>query len=381
MDKRVFWWIGLVVVIFSLSFSVSLLKAADFRSSDETGVITVDSGVETKNLFIAGNELVIQAKEIKKDLFAFGKSIELNTHVEQGSFLAGRTVIIRGFYGGNLFVMGSEITIDAEVMGDVFLFCNKWTIKPDAKIHGDVHVGSGTGYHDGSIAGSLFGGGNEFYVNGTVEQITKLMIVKSLTIGEKAKLTLLEYEAPQEATVLEGAVILKTNYKGADTNATPVKKRFHFPVVSYLASLIFALILVVLTRKPMQYVLNTIQQQFFASLGIGFAVFICIPIVVLLVFLSVVGYKIAFALLLFYFLCILCMNPIAGIWLGEGILRLLKRPVKSPSWLGAVIGITVIQCIAWIPLIGWIILFFLSIFSFGGLVITLFRHLKAINES
>ena len=45
--------------------------------------------------------------------------------------------------GETLFVVGSEITIDAEVMGDVFLFCNKWTIKPGAKIHGDVHVGSG----------------------------------------------------------------------------------------------------------------------------------------------------------------------------------------------------------------------------------------------
>ena len=131
----------------------------------------------------------------------------------------------------------------------------------------------------------------------------------------------------------------------------------------------------------MGLILNTVQQQFFASLGIGFAVFICVPIVVLLIFLSVVGYKIAFALLLFYFLCILCMNPIAGIWLGEGILRLLKRPVTSPSWLGAVIGITVMQFFVWVPFIGWIVLFFLSIFSFGGLIISIFRYLKAIKET
>ncbi|MCE5222872.1 hypothetical protein LLG10_01610 [bacterium] len=381
MNKRIFWWVGVVFVVCSLSVPVLQLKAADFRSSDQTGSITVDSGVETKNLFIAGNELVIQAKEIKKDLFAFGMNIDLNTYVEQGSFLAGKTVNISGFYGGNLFVVGSEITINAEVMGDVFLFCNKWSLKPEAKIHGDVHVGSGTGYHDGFITGSLLGSGNEFYLNGTVEQTTKLRVAKSLTIGEKANLNLLDYEAPQKATVLEGAVIQKTDYQTPDANVPITQKSFHFPLVSYVASLIFALLFVFWLRKPMRHILNTIQQQFFVSLGIGFAVLIGIPIVALLIFLSVIGYKIALALLFCYALGILCMSPVAGIWLGEWILRLFKRPVASPSWLGAVIGITVMPFIAWIPLFGWFLLFFLNIFSFGGLVITIFSHLKGMNET
>ena len=37
VNKHFFWWIGLVVVVLSLSFSISRLKAADFRSSDEKG--------------------------------------------------------------------------------------------------------------------------------------------------------------------------------------------------------------------------------------------------------------------------------------------------------------------------------------------------------
>jgi len=380
MKKRLVLWAGAGWLILSLIIPFTSIRAADFRSTDSSGNITLDKSIETKNLFIAGNELNIETKAIQKDLFAFGMNIHVDTHVEQGTFIAGKDVEIRGWYGGNLFAAGSTISIDAEVMGDVFLFCNQWSIKQGAVIHGDVYVGSGTGYLDGMINGTLNGGGNEFYLNGTVEKATKLTVVKTLTIGERAKLALLQYQAVQEAKVMDGAQIQTTEFTPTETVNT-AKQHFRFPVIGYLASLLFSLLLVFWMRKLVKQTITTIQQQFFACLGIGFAVLVSVPIAAFFLFLTMIGYKIALASLLFYGLCFITINPIAGIWLGEWVLRLFKKTSDSPSWMAALIGITLMQFIAWIPIIGFVVLAFLGIFSFGGLMISLFHLIKQWNES
>lgn len=380
MNKQFIWFIGLAIVLNSLFFPASDLLAADFRSSGQTGSVILDATVQTRNLFVMGNDITVQAKEVQKDLFAFGMNIQLNTQVEQSSFIAGKTIVIQGTYGGNLFVAGDNITIHGEVMGEVFLIGNQWRISSDAVIHGDVHILAGLGYIDGVIQGSLLGSGNEWYINGKVEKAVNISVGKSLTIGENANIASLSYQAAQEASVMEGASVGTTTYTPLEEKEQTKKALFRFSVIPYLASLLFALLLVFLFKKITRQSLSTMQQHFFASLGIGFTVLVMAPVIVLLILATLVGYKIALAILLLYGLLLLSMNPLAGIWLGELILKLFKQQVTSPSWLGTLIGVTAMQFVLWIPFAGWIILLLLNIIALGGVTITLFQRLKSDEE-
>jgi len=377
MKKGAIWFIGLIVVFISLMMPYSPALSADFRITDSTGLVKVDSTVQTRNLFVMGNDITVEAKEIQNDLFAFGMNVQLNTQVQQGSFVAGKNVTMQGSYLGNLFVAGDNITLHGEIMGEIFLIGNQWRIAEDAIIHGDVHVLGGLGYIDGIINGSLLGSGNEWYINGQVERPVRISVGKSLTIGEKADIAEITYQANQEATVMKGAVVEKIIYNPLEQKEQAKKALFRFPVIPYLASLLFALMLVFLFKKLTRQALSTMHQQFFASLGIGFTILVATPVLSLIILVTLAGYQIAFAMLLLYGLLLLSMYPLAGIWLGELCLKLFKHQVDSPSWLGALIGVTLMQFVLWIPLVGWIILLLLNVIALGGIVIALFQQAKS----
>lgn len=377
MKNGSIWIIGVIVFFSSLIIPYSPALAADFRMADTTGLVKVDSAVQTRNLFVMGNDVIVQAKEIQNDLFAFGMSVQLNTQVQQGTFVAGKNVILQGTYSGNLFVAGDNITLHGEIMGEVFLIGNQWRIAEDAIIHGDVHVLAGLGYVDGIINGSLLGSGSEWYINGQVERPIRITVGKSLTIGEKADIAEISYQAAQEATVMKGAAVEKIIFNPLEQKEQAKKALFRFPVIPYLATLLFALMLVFLFKKLTRQALSVMHQQFFASLGIGFTILVATPVLALITLVTLAGYQIALAMLLLYGMLLLTMSPLAGIWLGELCLKLFKQQVDSPSWLGALIGVTLMQFVLWIPLVGWIILLLLNVIALGGIVIALFQQAKS----
>lgn len=377
MKKDLTWFIGFIVFFSSLMMLYSPALAADFRMADLTGLVDVDSAVQTRNLFVMGNDITVQAKEIQNDLFAFGVNIRLNTQVQQGSFVAGKNVTMQGTYFGNLFIAGDNITLHGEIMGEVFLIGNQWRIAEDAIVHGDVHVLAGLGYVDGVINGSLLGSGNEWYINGQVKRPIRITVGKSLTIGEKADIAEISYQASQEATRMKGATVGKIVFNPLEQKEQAKKALFRFPVIPYLASLLFALMLVFLFKKLTRQALSVMHQQFFASLGIGFTVLVVAPVLILITLVTLAGYQIALAMLLLYGILLLTMSPLAGIWLGELCLKLFRHQVDSLSWLGALIGVTFMQFVLWIPLVGWIILLLLNVIALGGFVIALFQRVKS----
>ena len=113
----------------------NMVKGIDFTAgnnlnisgSSEYGMFAGNSikfkGMVTRDLFIAGNDIVIDSSaNIARDLYVAGNSITISADIK-----------------GNVFLAAREVSIDSkEIDGDVTLTGNKLTISDNTKINGTL---------------------------------------------------------------------------------------------------------------------------------------------------------------------------------------------------------------------------------------------------
>lgn len=113
----------------------NMVKGIDFTAgnnlnisgSSEYGMFAGNSinfkGIVTRDLFIAGNDIVIDSSaNIARDLYVAGNSITISADIK-----------------GNVFLAAREVSIDSkEIDGDVTLTGNKLTISDNTKINGTL---------------------------------------------------------------------------------------------------------------------------------------------------------------------------------------------------------------------------------------------------
>jgi uncharacterized membrane protein len=103
-------------------------------------------------------------------------------------------------------------------------------------------------------------------------------------------------------------------------------------------------------------------------LAIGFAVLVVVPVLVFVLFLTLVGFFAALLLLFLYFVFLLISYIYAGILLGTWLFKVYSRKKDlEVNWGSALTGIVLLFVIGFIPIVGWIIAFVLFLMVLGGL--------------
>jgi hypothetical protein len=221
--------VGFVIISSLLAIGISThTRAADFVASGEKEEISISRDQTARNLFTAGGIVNIEAKEILKDLFVAGKTISIDTSVENNVFVAGETVTVKGKIGGNLFALSKTLVISAEIEGDVFALGADIFLEDGAQILGDVYSGSDKLYLRGKVMGDVLAGCSDAFVEGSILGTLELKAEKSLTINSGAMIQTLDYSSPNEATIDEGAEIRKKTYTPMLSSEKSSKGRSRF---------------------------------------------------------------------------------------------------------------------------------------------------------
>lgn len=365
------------ISIISLSLLIPITKSADIKTSVAGSTKSEVTKEETpRNLFIANNKVKVLAKLIKKDLFAFGQTIEIDSNVEHDVFAAGNSVDIKGTIGGNVFAAGQTISLQGKIDGDLFLVGQAVTIEKETELTGNIYVVGGEVIILGKVMGDVNASGGTIEIDGTITGKASITAGTLLTIGKNANIEKLSYQSSVEANIEKGSVIVnqeytplknKTEEKGMGGFRTRRKSIF-FPIVSFLGSLALAFLLAFLFRKLTKPVIEESFTNFWSSLGIGFAVFVAAPIGMILIAITMIGCKIAFLFGCMYILFLVFSSSFAGLILGSWIVKLLKKEQEIPiSWVSVLIGVCVITLLSWIPFIGWLPKFVLLMVGLGSL--------------
>lgn len=372
--KKLFYWFLVIAIGCGLSYTG--VKAADMKTGKEgAGKAEITSEETFRNLFIADSAVSVRAKEIKKDLFAAGQTIDIDSQIEHNVFAAGNGVTIKGTIGGNIFAAGNTLSISGKIDGDVFLAGAMVVFEKDAQLTGNIYSVGGDLKIFGKVMGDVSASGGTVTLGGTITGKTNVNAGTSLTINKEAVIENLVYSAPKEATIDSGAIVTKKEFTliskadGKDFGKPMHRRGFPFmSVVSFLGSLALAFVLVYLFKYPTRLVLEESFKNFGSSIGIGFAIVVAAPLALIIVAITFIGCKIAFLFGLFYVLFLFLGSAFAGLFLGSWVVKMLKKESGVPiTWITILIGVSLLTLVSWIPMVGWFVKFALMITGVGSL--------------
>jgi len=368
--------------IFALLLAIALLPtgahAATVVADDALTLSEASSG----NAYLAGANVRVTAP-VTGDVSALAADIIMLAPVSGDALLFGGSVEAGGTVGGDLRAFGGRVHVQGNVQGDMFVTGGSVRITgkgTDMRIGGiNVEV---TGGSDGPI--SIYG--SSITLDGEFVGDVEIFASDHLTLLPNTHiLGSLEYDAPQQADIQEGAVIDGDVAYTGSASFLPTKEEAKtfaiagaglFFIVRILSGMVAAGLVAglfpafandvasrILLRSPRRFVLLAL---------LGFSIAVATPILAFFLAASFVGFGLALLVSAAYLLLVLLSYITAGILVGALITRLLLKREKV-TWRAALLGTLVLSLIGMIPLVGGLVSLVLAAASAGAIVSSGYR--------
>ncbi len=414
----------------SLIFLFLVSPAQAFEPREGEDVVIAQGEVIEDDLYVTANTVRVEGT-IKGDLVAFASLVVIGETgvVEQDLLAAGQGVVINGVVKDDARVAGAVVSLgqNAKVMGDLLAAGYSVETRLGSLINHDAVIGAGVVSLNGGIGRNLLVGAGGLAIDGTVNGDARLdvggsgdappfspmtfmppvagmpapvQVGSGLSMGADAQIKgNLNYSAPVEASLREGAISGKVTYT-APAPQTAVEQpvepttaqktgKWLFNLLRNLATLMLVgFLLSYFTPGFLHNSVRILVEKPLPSLFWGFLTyigffFLLMTIFVLMVILAVVlgvislsglfwavisaGLIISSAIgLSFSLLFSYGAKILISYWIGLLIFRLVKPNLLDDRFWPAVIGILIFVLIASIPFIGGFFSFIAAIFGLGA---------------
>lgn len=369
---RIAWRISLLTLL--LLFPSSALLAQEFGES------VTRSGTVTEDIYLAGSSVSL-AVVAQGDVIAAGGNLTIGDEIKGDALLAGGSVTIRGKLRDDVRAAGGTMTLDAEVGDDALLAGGNVTLTPSARVGGRAWLAGGRV----DIAGRI---GKELKAAGGSIAIAAEIMGDVMLAGEDIEIKPgtvihgdLRYMSPTAAAIDKTATI-----KGTITHLpSPRHERGAVGAAAAGIGILISLmvtgaVLLLLFPRFAAAVTDRIAQAPWKSLGLGLAVLTATPLVVILLFASLIGLWLAFILLAVYLIALLAGYLSGALSAGEFVLKRLRRQTElARGWRVAalVIMLVVVGVLGLVPGLGGLVMFALLLFGLGGLSWQVYRAIAA----
>jgi len=367
----------LAFILFALLTPALALSAT--TAAEETVELTVSP---TDNAYLAGAEVRVTAP-LPADLLAAAGSLLVRAPIMGDALLAAGTLELSGPVGGDVRALGGRILIEDTVTGDVALAGAAVTMTGKGK---ETRIAGGTVELRGGADGPVTIYGGSVYLSGTFAGDVRVVASDHITLGDDTNIAgVFEYNAPQQVTVPESAVIGGgVRYTGSSSFLPTAEEAETFAlaglgvflVVRIVASALAAGLLTGLfpafSRALSYEALERSPKRFALIALLGFAVLVVTPVLLLLLLTTFVGIGIAAVLGATYLLALLLSYLFAAIFAGALLMKVFAKR-WSVSWKAALLGTLFIYTIGLVPVVGFLISFVLSLAALGALSIVCYR--------
>jgi hypothetical protein len=317
-----------------------------------------------------GESVVV--REATDDLYAAGGEVEVRAPVNGDAVLAGGTVSVSGDVRDDLIAAGGNVSFTGKVGDDARLAGGSVNVTGAVAGHavmsgGEVRVGSGSKIGEWAwlaggqviMAGSV--GGELKVMAGTVELRGQVdgnveLAGEEIRIADGAVINGdLTWRSNNEPEISEGAVI-----KGEVRQGEPLpefrRETGFLESLFIMISLIVAVgVLYTLTRPACEACVAAFQARPWVSLLTGLAVFAVTPVVIVLLFVTGIGWLLALVLMAAYGLSLL-LGGLTGVVLIARQALAWVSPDPAPSlgrtWLAIAVVAFVLSLLYLIPPVG-----------------------------
>ncbi len=347
--------IGFALLLTGL-FAAPVFAQSLVRGEEDTTVVTADQVVDGA-AFLAGNNVDVRGT-IKGDLFCAGNTISISGTVEGDVLCAGNTLTISGTVKGDVRAAGNVLTVSGIVGGAATMAGNSITIATNAKVGTDLTVAGSQLRLAGDVGRDVkFGAENavlEAVVGREVQAgVNILAVEKTAKVGGA-----LNYTSSNEATIADGAVLGSVNRTDVTRDDTRdvviapavVAMGVFFGVIAFV---ILSLFVALVVPRYVHRVTDITFKQLAISGLFGLGAVMASLLVIIIAFVSGVGFSVGFLLIAAYVLAGILAGPLVAYYLGRRIMGTSGRQKLLVMLVGAV----TLAIVSIIPLIGFIATF------------------------
>ena len=261
-----------------------------------------------------------------------------NIDIEQSSNIvgsmvgAGGNIQVFGPIGRGLTVGAGALTINNTVGSDILAGVGEFDLSSNARVNGDIIYAS---EREINIA-------NDATVSGEVTQ----HIVPRVDVPKK-----------------EG-ILAAIN--------------FGWNLYTFLGTFFVGAILIIFGPNYTRKVVAKINDRPWMSMGIGFLALIITPIIIVLLFITIIGIPLSILLLVYYIFVVMFAKVFTAVFLGGKISGFLGQ--KYNLFITFLFGLAALSIVGLIPIVGGIISFVAMLAGFGAVVLTkreLFLNLRS----
>ncbi len=361
---------GLVVagLVFGVAHGVN---AQSFRSGPNASVKngeTVDATV-----YAAGSTVEI-AGTINGDLFCAGQSVHISGTVSGDVMCAGQTVTISGSVGGDIRAAGQTVTVSGTVGSNISVAGQTVTIASSAAIGGDATIGGADAVIGGSIGRDIVLGSSNATVEGKVGRNIQAEVEKLRLTGSAIVNGSLTYTSRNDAVIDSQARIT-----GGQSHSLPPaesSRRAGFGAGSIVALLVFlsallgaSLLLVAVVPQILDKTAVKTLREPLKTFGVGVLFLFMAPVVVFVLFISIIGIPLAIMALLLWLLILMVSGPFFAYLIGKALWRRQDSAV-----LIMLLGSIVVLVGYLVPIVQFIAFLAAGTMGTGMVVLAIKRH-------
>lgn len=347
----------------------------------ELGEAVIEQGSIERDVYVAGATVDVLAR-VEGDVVAAGGQVTVDERVSGDVLVAGGNVALRAQVGDDVRAAGGNVTLSGAIADEAVVAAGRVLIAPAATVGGRARLGGGTIHVAGRIEQGLKAAGNRIVISGHVAGNAELYaeeieVQPGATIGGD-----LIYRSGAEARIADdakiGGSVVRQSVGPGDELREGVETAGRIARIGlYLSLIVTGIVLFLLFPWGAVGAARTINDAPWVSLGLGFAVLVATPFLVMLLFASLFGVWLALTLLALY-LVLLLLGFLTGVlYIGDWGLRLAGRaavPAKGWYVIAIVLALVVLWAVRLVPVLGTLAIFALLLFGLGALTLYLWRR-------
>ncbi len=334
-------------------FALSILSTFSFASKfiSKSSISISQDEVINEDLFLLGQNITIDGR-VNGDLFFFAKDISINGEVSGDIIGMAQIFSINGIALDDVRVGGQFVNVNGEIQKNATLSGQFISINKKSKIGGDLLIGGNEIKIEGLILGEVRAGGESISLAGEIGKFANLNAREILVSRSSIIKGDLRYRA-KKAEIIEGAKIEgkieEIPLKEKARKSKWLSWKFYFwKFIFMVAGIIVGFVFIKLFPSLVFRVKMEITH-IWKSLGIGFALLICVPVASIILAITVLGIPISLILIALYLIFLYIGRIIFASFMGDKILK------KESPILSLIVGMFIFTVLFSLPFVGWLL--------------------------
>lgn len=336
-----------------------------------------------------------------EDYFSAGGTAELDKRIEGDAFLSGGRVAVRGpvrgdvavaggdisiadTVGQDLYAAGGSIAVSSQVAGNARIAGAQVTISQRGGIAGKASIATANLRMAGRVGRYLAVYAESVRIEGEVGGDLRI-VARLVEIGPEAKVGgKLIYRSPEPAKIDATAVIaggvthVPLEWPNRQLGPLARVATWISLVLLMFSLLVVGVIMIVAFPEFSIRAAHTVRTDPWISLGLGFSLLLCLPVAAILFMISVVGFPLGVAVLLFYPVMLLLGFITGALYLGDRVALwvakrrgiALKPALRYAALSASLLGLLLICKLPWV---GCALASLLLLFGLGAFWICAYR--------